>query len=497
MSRTLDGRPRLPGAAWAIALLFLAQGSVLALFVTPLWDVPDEVVHFATVADLVEGRGVPRPGRTVVPPALVRSWNPRLADVTVFNWAAIHPPGYHVLAAPFLAAARAAGASLEGQVRATRLFSVLCGAAALLVFYRVLREAGGDRATALAGMAGVAVIPTYAHLAAGVNHDVLCALCGGLAALAWMRFVATRAARFAVAGALALAAAGAVKATALPVAAALLLTAPAFLAGGIAARLAKTAGLAAIAFSTTALWALFRGTVPGADFTPAAGAATAASPPQLAAAIVDQTFKNFFGLVGWMGTRRGEVDWVQVSGPLLAVYLLLAAGVAAAAAARTFRRGEAGVVPRLGAALVLVAGAALGGAAGGPRTAVQLAVEAAPLAAAAMAIPLAARRRPFPDAAVGASQVVILVFSAAYFAHAAENVFASGALRGTHGRYFFVVLGFLLPAFALPAAESIRPGAARRRLLGLAVAALLVNEALFFAWRVLPLYAGTVRGSAP
>jgi preprotein translocase subunit SecG len=38
-----------------IAALFLVKAVVLALFVTPLWDVPDEVGHYALVADMAEG----------------------------------------------------------------------------------------------------------------------------------------------------------------------------------------------------------------------------------------------------------------------------------------------------------------------------------------------------------------------------------------------------------------------------------------------------------
>jgi hypothetical protein len=77
---------------WALAALFLLKAGFLAISVTPLWDVPDEVVHFSTISDLASGRGVPRPGVSAVAEDLVARWNAKLEGVTVFNWASIHPP---------------------------------------------------------------------------------------------------------------------------------------------------------------------------------------------------------------------------------------------------------------------------------------------------------------------------------------------------------------------------------------------------------------------
>lgn len=126
---------RIPAAMWGLALLFFLKAAVLALFVTPLWDVPDEVAHFATISALADGEGLPRPGASVIPPRLVALWKPgAAAGQPVGNWVSIHPPTYHALAVPLLLAARAATPNVAWQVRGTRLLSALCGAAALLVF---------------------------------------------------------------------------------------------------------------------------------------------------------------------------------------------------------------------------------------------------------------------------------------------------------------------------------------------------------------------------
>src|SRR5215470_15276596 len=92
-----------------VAALFLAKAALLALFVTPLWDVPDEVGHYAVIADLADGKGLPLPGRSVLPPDIVADWagGRTLSTEERWNWVAQHPPLYHLIAVPFLAAGRA------------------------------------------------------------------------------------------------------------------------------------------------------------------------------------------------------------------------------------------------------------------------------------------------------------------------------------------------------------------------------------------------------
>ncbi|HMF09604.1 MAG TPA: hypothetical protein VKJ00_10740, partial [Thermoanaerobaculia bacterium] len=110
-----------------LALLFFVKAAALALFVTPLWDVPDEVGHFALVADLADGRGLPTPGKSVLPEDLARDWTGGrdLPAAQRWNWVAQHPPLYHLLAVPFLVGARAMTSDRHWQYRAPRLLSAL------------------------------------------------------------------------------------------------------------------------------------------------------------------------------------------------------------------------------------------------------------------------------------------------------------------------------------------------------------------------------------
>jgi hypothetical protein len=495
---------------WAVALLFFLEAGALALFVTPLWDVPDEIVHYATIADLASGRGVPRPGESVVPPDVVARWNRRLAGRPVFNWAAIHPPGYHVLAAPFLLAARAVTPDLEWQIRLTRLFSALCGAAALLVLFLGMREAGADEPAALFAAAGLGLVPMYAHMASGLNHDILCALAGAAVALFWMRFLRTRAFRDALAAALALAAAGTVKATAVPLAAALLVLLPVHLEGPRLRRFTRTAVCAAVALSTTILWAVWRGKVPGTDANPAAAAGVrqAATPSNLLRTlretpILDHTFKNFFGLIGWTGTGGGEVRWFQISGVFLGIDLAAAALAAALAAVAIAQRDfGSGTRPDTASraswlvAAAVVAATLAGLGPGSPTAWPKLAVYALLLGVLALSLPRVWRRRGAPEDAIFTSQFAVAVFAAAYLIHVLRNAVESGELRGTHGRYFYVVLGFLLPAYLLPAADALGARPSRNRVLLAVAAVLLADAAAFFVLRVLPFYFARGGGAA-
>jgi hypothetical protein len=267
-------------------------------------------------------------------------------------------------------------------------------------------------------------------------------------------------------------------------------------------RLVRAAALAAVALSTTVIWAIWRGKAPGADTNPAVAAPQAATPSNLLRTlretpVLDHTFKNFFGLIGWTGTGGGEVRWFQISGAFLGVYLAGAALAAALTALWVYRRDFApGARPDapsraswvLAAAVFAAVLAALGP--GSPTALPKLAIYALLLAVLALALLRVWRRRGAPEDAVFTSQFAVAAFTAAYLFHVSRNAVATGEVRGTHGRYFFVVLGFLLPAFVLPAAEAARGGPARNRALILAALVLLADAAAFFALRVLPFYRG-------
>jgi hypothetical protein len=478
------------------AALFLVKALVLAFWVTPLWDVPDETGHYAIVADLSEGRGLPLQGQSVLPSDVVSDWTRGKSVAPVGNWVAQHPPLYHLLAAPILSAARAMTSDPRWRYRAPRLLSAFAGAAGLLLFFRAFLEASEDPLLSFAAAAGIGFVPMYSHLASGTNHDILLAAASGLAALCWVRFERTGlfADAMKMAGALALA--GAIKLSAVPLCLALWLLCLRRLPGRGGRRLAEAIAIGATSVSLPLLWTLRHWWLLGNTRVHPVSAKSFALPDFFSylrdQPVVDHTFKNFFGLIGWTGTGGGELRWFQISGVFLAPYLLLALAGAAATAAWLWRRSAG--LPRLVAGIAAAAVFLFGffwlfGSADGSepiKRVLYSLLAAVPL----LALPLAFGKRPPGEAILSGSQFVFLVFSLAYLVNSFEAYEIYNQMRATNGRYFFAVLPFLVLAFVFPAAGLVRRG--RWRDIGILalLAGLFVNETVFFLVKVVPFYRG-------
>jgi 4-amino-4-deoxy-L-arabinose transferase-like glycosyltransferase len=489
--------PAVSRAMLLVAAVFLVKASLLGLFVTPLWDVPDETGHYALIEDIVSGRGLPLMGRSVIPDRIYESWMRKPAPSPPMpNWTAQHPPLYYLAAAPFLAAARAASDDPDWQCRLVRLFSALAGAVALLVFFAAFREASGDSLIAFVAASGVGFLPMFTHMATGVNHDVFLALCMGVAALFFVRLARQGRVQDGLAMGSALAAAGATKLSALAPSAVLVLAAAFLLASRGARRARQWLAIAAVAASLPALWLLrHRLLLPGV-------AAHPTGTPRFDLdvfsyltryPVLDHTFKNFVGLIGWTGTGHGALRWFQIDGPYLLLYLFLA-GAAATLAAVWIEQQEhpsPHAVLLLSRAFAAVAFAAcffafLGGYGGVglvKRFAYSLLIAVLFLGAPRVFSAADSRAR-----IVFVSQLSVLVFTAAYLANSFESYRAYGEMRATNGRYFFAVLPFLGLGYFEPAALALPAGGRRQLVLAGVFAALLLDELVFFLLRVVPFY---------
>jgi hypothetical protein len=483
-----------------MATLFFVKAAALGLYVTPLWDVPDEPAHYAYTADIAEGRGLPMPGASVLPADVARSWLGKDAASPVPNWLAGNPPIPYLLEAPVLAAVELSTDSLPARVRALRLCDAAAGALVLLVLFQVLWEATGDGLMSFAGASAVGFVPMFTHLSSGLGNDVLTALAASVAALYYVRLCRDGRLRDAVKMGLALSVAGAVKLTAVPLAAGLVAMSWRRLPGRGAARAARAGALAVVSLLLPALWAgriwwrlaYSARTSAAAALRPGAFLEYLRDNP-----VVDHTFKNFFGLIGWTGTGRGHVRWFQISGVHLLPFLLLALALLAAAGVRSARQVRlpgGGLHPgrALGAALaaaVFLAAwfwlfPALEGVALLKRLVYALLL-AVPFAA--VAEPL--EDPPFPTSVFAGSLFGFLVFGIFDLLNSWQAFQFAGRMRATHGRYFFAVLPLLLLAFAAPLSEG-RDRRRRNAILAAVLAGLCANEAAFFVHQVIPFYRG-------
>lgn len=163
----------LPIAAALAAYLLAALAYV---FITPLWQTPDEPAHYNYIRHLVTEASLPvlEPGD--YPAAYLEELKaggfPPGSDIAPIRYEGHQPPLYYVLAAPVLAAFIGNPVSL--QVHALRLFTVLVGLASLVVTYSLgLGLWPGRRARAAALAATVALIPMYTAVSAAINNDAL------------------------------------------------------------------------------------------------------------------------------------------------------------------------------------------------------------------------------------------------------------------------------------------------------------------------------------
>jgi hypothetical protein len=480
---------------YGMAALFALKAAILAFWVTPLWDVPDEVGHYALIADIADGRGLALPGKSVIPEELARDWATRknLAPEERWNWVAQHPPLYHLAAVPFLALGRLATSDREIRYRAPRLLSVFSGAGALLVFFETFLEAGVDPGFAFFAASSVGFVPMFSHMSSGTNHDVFLALWCGVAALFWTRL--TRSGNFTegLRMSLALSLASAVKLSAVVVTAALLVISFRLLNSGGARRWRQWLAMGAVSICLPALWAVRQWILLGnARLHPVSGNAFRFSSffaylrddP-----VVDHTFKNFVGLIGWTGTGGGELRWFQISGIFLGVFIGLA--LAAAIATACWLWGLRGPGRRLGqlASLAVFVFAFLWLFSGPDGSAPPKRLLYSVLAA----LPFLAVPRLFSSEKTSAfiplaAQAVFLLFTLAYLVNSWEAYQIYGHMRATNGRYFFAILPFLVFAFLFPVARLNPSGPGRNAVLAAVLALLFLNETAFFLLRVVPFY---------
>ncbi len=174
----------------AIIIVYLVLGALYAVL-TPAWQVPDEPAHYNYVQYVAEHSSLPelRPGdypAAYLEEIKARRFSPEMS-IEGIRYESHQPPLYYILAASVYRLAERFGLP---SLLALRAFSLLLGAAALWVAYRLLHAAfPQEPLLALGAAAFTATLPMHLTMTAAVNNDVLAELL--TAAIIW-RLMAMR-----------------------------------------------------------------------------------------------------------------------------------------------------------------------------------------------------------------------------------------------------------------------------------------------------------------
>ena len=312
---------KIPIAVWIIILLFLIKSLLLAFFITPLWDIPDEPGHLAYIIHIAEGEGIPVLGEAIIHPEIVKTWYTKSEQPSaVSNWIAQHPPGYYLLGAPIYKIASFFTEDTNVLFRSTRILSSISAALALVVFYIIFMEVSNSRTFSIVTMTAISVIPMYSHMSSGTNHDTFLSLISALAILYWIRFIKYNDFKYAIFMGIWLSIAGFTKITTLAMAGPMVAITFFHLKGSIYGRLSKWILTGFIAGVLPGLWMvrnwiLFRNPLMDVtyfDKIRISGNEIAYIDFLKTQPIVEFTYRHFWGLIGWTGSGGGELLWFQI-----------------------------------------------------------------------------------------------------------------------------------------------------------------------------------------
>ena len=520
---------RYPTPILILALLFTLKALYLAFFVTPLWDIPDEIGHYSYARDLAEGRGVPVLGRAEIGGDVMAhvSHNPDARPAA--NWIAQHPPVYYLLSAVPLKIGMAFTNDPEVLYRLPRLVAAICGGLLLLVLFRTMRTLGLDnyRATVLAACIGF--IPMVSHLASGTNHDMTLFLFSALMVHFLVRFLINHQLRDAYWSAAWMTLAAGIKMTAWVIIPLLIVIIALEFSGPVRHWLKHLSGVTAVMLLIPLAWML-RNLVYFGDptYTTVTNAIWRMDTPLTESfytyihsqPVIDHFILNFYGLLGWIGTGGGKLNWFQVAGAPRAAFslILFATGLLINVSLLitlwqafrirtgffTERVSRPGIVKWLSSTPVK-AGLLASGLVVAMVGAVTICIgshpaphpmgEARILYAALLVfagmvalVPLLYVTEPL-DRLMLYALVVFLFFTAVMMWQVYGIYLLDGRMRATHGRYFYPVVPFMLVALAVSVYRLRIPGL----LLAVLTAGLAIMELETFVLQALPFYDSVVR----
>jgi hypothetical protein len=318
-----------PAIVWLFLALFTLKALVLALWIVPLWDVPDEIGHFSYARDIGAGKGIVPLGQAMIEADIMSSVRGQPTGA-VANWIVQHPPLYYAVAGAAWKVATLVTNDPNWLFKVPRIVSVLSGVLALLFIFRTVSLFRLDDRVSLAITIGFASIPMFSWLSAGTNHDTTVAFLGIASTYYFVRLIQDRTLVDAYLAVFFMSLTAFTKMTALVVLVPMLALIFFEMIGE--RKLFKRATLLAVtALAVPSIWFIRNLIVYGnafADSTNTIVSFRFQDDPLKepftaflqAEPVIEHFFINFFGLIGWIGKGAGEVAWFQIGAPYLTVY---------------------------------------------------------------------------------------------------------------------------------------------------------------------------------
>lgn len=160
----------------------------MGLFVTLPWDTPDEIGHLGYIKQLATGEGIPVFRENRMDEQMWRSMVGETGPQADYNWIAQHPPLYYTLMVPAYWVGSLFSEGFEGPLYAIRIWNALLMVVALAMVYQLARRFTGSEVPAFCLTAMVGSIPLVGQTAAGVNNDTLIVLVSVVLAFRWLIF---------------------------------------------------------------------------------------------------------------------------------------------------------------------------------------------------------------------------------------------------------------------------------------------------------------------
>ncbi|MCB1120074.1 MAG: DUF2142 domain-containing protein [Verrucomicrobiae bacterium] len=169
-------------------ILFFAKAVFVSLFVTPPWDVPDEIGHLGYVKELATGKGVPVFRETRMDTEMWDHMAGASGASPDYNWIAQHPPLYYLYMVPSYWVGELLGDGFQYPLHTGRIWNACLMVLALYLVYRICLDYSGKQMPAFLLAVGVGSIPMVTQTAAGVNNDTMIIALSTAIGWRWMHF---------------------------------------------------------------------------------------------------------------------------------------------------------------------------------------------------------------------------------------------------------------------------------------------------------------------